>query len=142
MSSKPIFFQFATDKDAYMALDTLEELGYSVSMHTEAKQPVLQVVVDRHDLTSCLEVSQSHGGCLLETHQGERESDVYALAYHTEDGMIPIPAHLVNEDLADSEPVTSASAYMNRSSGAYNDDHSEFDPSGDSYDGFDAGIHL
>ncbi|SDD80024.1 hypothetical protein SAMN02799630_04076 [Paenibacillus sp. UNCCL117] len=143
MSDTPIFFQFATNHDAYMALDTLEELGYRVSLHTETERTVLHVHVDRGDLTSALEIGQAHGGRLLETDESPSEAAAFAMAYDPE-GFIPIPAHLVQDEGADAEqqPDTSASAYANLSSGAYEDNQPYFDPSGDDYDGFDAGIHM
>lgn len=142
MTQTPIFFQFATNHEAYMALDTLEELGYKVSLHTEMESPVLHVIIDRNDLTSALEIAQAHGGQLLEGKTSLTELSTYALAYDP-DGLIPIPAHFVNEDEpAEDEAELTASAYSNRSGGAYNDEHARFDPSGEDYDGFDAGIHL
>ena len=142
MSSTPIFFQFATNQEAYMALDTLEELGYRSSLHTEMHAPTVHVIVDGNDLTSALEIAQAHGGQLIEVEGAPSEADAYAMAYDP-DGMIPIPAHLVNEDeWTDEEPQTASSAYTNLSSGAYNDENAKFDPSGDDYDGFDAGLHL
>ncbi|MGG2198039.1 MULTISPECIES: hypothetical protein [Paenibacillus] len=142
MTHTPIFFQFETNQEAYMALDTLEELGYKVSLHTETKSPVLHVIVDRNDLTSALEVAQAHGGRLLEGQASPSEISTYAMAYDP-DGLIPIPAHFVNEVEPDEAEVhLSASAYSNRSSGAYKDEPAKFDPSGEDYDGFDAGIHL
>ncbi len=99
-----------------MALDTLEELGYKVSLHTETKSPVLHVIVDRNDLTSALEVAQAHGGRLLEGQASPSEISTYAMAYDP-DGLIPIPAHFVNEVEPDEAEVhLSASAYSNRSS--------------------------
>ncbi|WP_235941751.1 hypothetical protein [Paenibacillus puerhi] len=143
LSNTSIFFQFATNHDAYMALDTLEELGYRVSLHTETDRTVLHIDVERGDLISALEIGQAHGGRLLEADESPSETAAFALAYDPK-GMIPIPAHLVNEDWEGpgDGPDTSASDYVNRSSGAYQDEHLSFDPSGDDYDGFDAGIHM
>jgi hypothetical protein len=141
MSATALFFQFATNHDAFMALDTLEELGYRVSLHTETDRTVLHIEVGGQDLTSALEIGQAHGGRLLQTDESPSETAMFAMAYDP-DGMIPIPAHLVHEDEAGIQADTSASAYVNLSSGAYNDANESFDPSGDDYDGFDAGIHL
>ncbi|TVY10330.1 hypothetical protein [Paenibacillus cremeus] len=138
MSSAPIFFQFESRDSAALAQDTLEELGYQVSRHTETQHPTLHIIVDRHDLASALEIAQSHGGQLVELSGASGESETYTMAYDPEQ-MIPIPAHTVNEDWEG----LSASDYVNRSSGAYNDDGDPMlDPSGHDYNGFDAGVHL
>lgn len=141
MSSTPLCFQFDTQKEAILARDTLEEIGYRISGHSHAEKPVLHVIVDRHDLTSALEIAQAHGGRLVQAGDSPNETEGFAMAYDME-GMIPIPAHLVNEDPVESEPDVSASAYVNRSSGAYQDERELFDPSGDDINGFDAGIHM
>lgn len=140
MSSAPIFFQFDSQETAALAQDTLEELGYEVGRHLETGKPMLHVIVDRGDLTSALEIAQSYGGKLLEREGAPDESRTFDMAYDM-DGMIPIPAHLVNEDWNDQYADVSASAFVNKSSGAYNDE-GEFDPSGDDYDHFDAGVHM
>ncbi|MEK8131152.1 hypothetical protein WMW72_24920 [Paenibacillus filicis] len=141
MNGTALFFQFATNHEAYMALDTLEELGYRASLHTETDRTVLHIDVGRQDLTSALEIGQAHGGRLMETDEAPSETVTFAMAYDPE-GMISIPAHLINEEEEGIQTDTSASAYANRSSGSYNDNDPEFDPSGSDYDGFDAGIHL
>ncbi|UUZ82950.1 hypothetical protein LJK88_02755 [Paenibacillus sp. P26] len=112
-----------------------------MSLHTETEKPTLHVIVDRHDLTSALEIVQAHGGEYTEGPGAADEADTYAMAYDP-DGMIPIPAHTVNEDWSDSEPDLSASDYVNKSSGAYGDENIKFDPSEDDYDHFDAGVHM
>lgn len=141
MSSAPLCFQFDSQKEAILARDTLEEIGYRISGHSHSDKPVLHVIVDRHDLTSALEIAQAHGGTLVQVGNSPNETEGFAMAYDME-GLIPIPAHLVNEDLIENEPDVSASAYDNRSSGAYNDKRELFDPSGDDVNGFDAGIHM
>ncbi|MBP1157563.1 MULTISPECIES: hypothetical protein [unclassified Paenibacillus] len=141
MSSAPLCFQFDTQKEAILARDTLEEIGYRISGHTHSEMPMLYVIVDRHDLTSALEIAQAHGGRLVQVGDSPNETEGFAMAYDMEE-LISIPAHLVNEDLVESESEVSASAYVNRSSGAYNDDTESFDPSRDDMNGFDAGIHM
>lgn len=141
MSGAPIFFQFDSRRAALLALDTMEELGYRVSLHPETERPTLHVMVDRNDLTSALEIAQAHGGELAEGMGAADEHETYSMAYDME-SMIPIPAHIVNEDWADSELERSASDYVNKSSGAYNDETGKFDPSDEDYDRFDAGVHL
>ncbi|MCZ8523896.1 MULTISPECIES: hypothetical protein [Paenibacillus] len=128
MNSAPITFEFETRKTALLAMDTLEELGYRTALHDEPQKPLLHVIVDRGDLTSALEIAEAHGGRLLETANFPSEPAVFALAYDP-DGGIPIPAHLVG---ADEYDVTAASSTEDDS----------FDPSGDDYNGFGAGIHL
>ncbi|GLI10457.1 hypothetical protein YDYSG_64900 [Paenibacillus tyrfis] len=141
MSSTPILFQFDSQNAAALAQNMLEELGYRVSPHTNLKQPTLHVIVDRHDLTSALEIVQAYGGRLIEAEGSLSETAAFAMAYDP-DSLIPIPAHFVNDDWTESEPAVSASDYVNRSSGAYNDEDVPFDPSGDNYNGFDAGLRF
>ena len=140
MSSSPIFFQFDSKDTAALAQDTLAELGYKAGRHSETGKPMLHVIVDRGDLTSALEIAQSFGGKLLEREGALDASRTFDMAYDME-GMIPIPAHLVNEDWDETYVDVSASTFVNKSSGAYNDE-GEFDPSGDDYDHFDAGVHM
>ncbi|CAG7649924.1 hypothetical protein ACFQI7_28535 [Paenibacillus allorhizosphaerae] len=140
MSSAPIFFQFETQESAHLAQDMLDELGYRVSFHQEA-QPILHVIVDRHDLTSALEIVQAYGGLIVEHEGSPGETSAYAMAYNQED-LIAIPAHFIGEEQEDGEPDLSSSEYVNKSSGAYNDANPPFDPSGNDYNGFDPGVHL
>ncbi|CAG7635289.1 hypothetical protein PAESOLCIP111_03646 [Paenibacillus solanacearum] len=140
MSSAPIFFQFETAESARLARNMLDELGYRASLGQEA-QPLLHVTVDRHDLTSALEIVQAYGGLIVEYEGSPGETSAYAMAYNQED-LIPIPAHLVGEEPDADEPDLSSSEYVNKSSGAYNDANPPFDPSGSDYNGFDPGVHL
>ncbi|WP_438447775.1 hypothetical protein [Gorillibacterium sp. sgz5001074] len=136
MSTAPIYFIFPDKKAALLALDTLQEIGFRADMleqrHPDHK-PALQVLVDRGDITSALEITQAHGGRLCET-QETQEPAVYTSAYNL-DG-IRIPAHTVTEDLPES--------YMNGGPAAAEDpeDREVFDPSGDDYDHFSAGVRL
>lgn len=135
MSTAPIYFQFTDKKSALMALDTLQEVGFQADMlehrHPDHK-PTLQVLVDRGDLTSALEIAQAHGGRLCETME-TREPEVYTSAYNL-DGIM-IPAHTVTEDLPEQ--------YMEGAKGALQDsDDDVFDPSGDDYNHFSAGLRL
>lgn len=140
MSSAPIYFQFTEKKAALLALDTLQELGFTADLldlrHPDHK-PVVQVGVEKGDLTSALEIAQAHGGILLKSEQFGEEPAVYTSAYGLDE--VPIPAHLVNEDLPES--------YMNggaapASEPAVGGQRSGFDPSEDDYDHFPAGIQL
>jgi hypothetical protein len=118
MQSMPIYFQFAQGKAALQALDTLQELEYNVELldHDDEKHlPTLLLNVNQCDLTSAIEIAQSHGGRLVEGKLAAPELEVFSSAYDLEP--IPIPAHAVN-------------------------DEEEFDPSEGDYDHFPAGIRL
>jgi hypothetical protein len=118
MHSIPIYFQFIDHKAALQAFDTLQELEYEVEWldHDHKEHlPTLRLNVDRSDLTSALEIAQSHGGTLLEAKQDYSEMEILTSAYSLEP--IAIPAHAVN-------------------------DEERFDPSEDDYDHFPAGVRL
>ncbi|RUS46623.1 hypothetical protein [Cohnella sp. AR92] len=99
MSYTSILFQFPQEQAARIAYDTLEELGYDPQLHEGGR---LHIHVIREDLTSALEIVQSHGGELVEQGQAPAEVETMASIDYGLD-CIPIPAHLVNEDLADEE---------------------------------------
>lgn len=158
MSLAPIYFQFPDKKSALLALDTLQEIGFTAQMlehrHPDHR-PTLQVLVEGADLTSALEIAQAHGGRLCET-EDTLEPEVYTSAYGLHG--LPIPAHTVNEDLPE--------AYLAGEGGADTDDprgrtleealedvaknaaaqaadtSGPFDPSEDDYDHFSAGVHM
>jgi hypothetical protein len=118
MHSTPIYFQFIDHKAALQAFDTLQELEYEVEwLEHDHKEhlPTLRLNVDRSDLTSALEIAQSHGGTLVEAKQDYNEMEILTSAYNLE--TIAIPAHVVNDD-------------------------EQFDPSADDYDHFPAGVRL
>ncbi|MNI14573.1 hypothetical protein D3C73_678370 [compost metagenome] len=141
MNAAAIYFKFDQKKDAYQALDTLEELGYQPHMDTQIGQTTLHIHVEGQDLTSALEIALAHGGTLLEQHElyPSTESEVYQAAYDL-NGNIPIPAHLVNEDWTES--YASSPGGMSQSDKRRWDDDEVFDPSGDGYDHFEPGVHL
>ena len=141
MSSAPIFFEFENEQSAALARETLEELGYQAGMHTEMRHPTLHIQVDHSDLTSALEIAQAHGGMLVEQTYGATESDTYAMAYEEAD-YIRIPAHVVNEDWEESYAAGTAVAGTEAASSADGAAGQAFDPSGEDYDYFDAGVHL
>lgn len=141
MSRSPIFFQFDSQDEAQMAQSTLEELGYQVNALKDTEKPLLHIHVDRINLASALEIAQAHGGRFTEREGAMGENDIYAMAYDQE-GTISIPAHLVNEDRMEEQDARSASLFVNKSSGGYQDNQVPFDPSGDDYNGFDAGVRL
>lgn len=118
MSSVPIVFRFQDDGSAALAYDTLLEIGYHAHQDEQEGQWIVQVFVDHSELTSALEIAQAHGGELLLADEGitadegdeDDDSGVYiggdltdaagGQLFNTAYGldMIPIPAHLVNED--------------------------------------------
>lgn len=134
----PIFFEFAQERDALLALDTLEELGYKPELLPETGRPTLHIHVDDQELTSALEIAQAHGGKLVERQQSRSEGDTYAMAYDLENS-IRIPAHTVNEDwpegYAEHDGPAAADAVPT-------DDEAAFDPSADDYNRFSAGIRF
>ncbi|GIP34773.1 hypothetical protein [Paenibacillus sp. J2TS4] len=128
-NANAVSFEFDHPGSAVQACDMLNELGYKSKL-------VVSIQVERGDLTSALEIAQAHGGRLQETHRGQEER-VLASAYGM-DG-ISIPAHTVNEDWPDSYLQQGAADPANQ---AEDGQPSVFDPSGDDYDHFSAGIHL
>jgi hypothetical protein len=141
MNNAPIFFQFADHKAAYQAFDTLQELEFNVHWieHDQPDpRPIIQIVMERNDLTSALEIAQSHGGVLLEEDHPGQEAEVFTAAYGLD--QIQIPAHVVTEDMSER--------YMGDAGFAEGDEHNTttedplFDPSEADYDHFPAGIRL
>jgi hypothetical protein len=148
MSDTPIFFEFDLKRAAYLALDTLLELGYRTSFVEGAEKPTLHVHVDKQDVASALEIAAAHGGRLTERGEAPSEERAFAMAYDLDEG-IRIPAHVVNEDFTDSyvHPEAPAAAAESDDRGGSLIDSGNafgegFDPSGDTYDGFSAGIRL
>jgi hypothetical protein len=141
MDSAPIFFEFDQEKDALLALDTLEELGYKPLLQQgEASKPLLHIHVDEQDLTSALEIAQAHGGRLVDRKESNvSEADVFAMAYDMEGSAIRIPAHIINEDWA--EGYAESKAYQNND-GIPTHEEAMFDPSADEYDHFPTGIRM
>lgn len=80
MTDRRLLFRFQDADSASVAVATLMELGYDA-----APQGAHEIGLSLHgsDLTSALEIAFAHGG----------ELDVQ------EEDYIPIPAHMVNEDL-------------------------------------------
>jgi hypothetical protein len=135
-----IFFQYPDDRSAEVAYDTLLELGYHAHRMERDGRPIVQLFVESGDLTSALEIAQASGGTMMDTSENAAsEPDTYRLAYDLDS--VRIPAHIVNEDLdgglyadgAAAEPAGSVDADGNPDL---------FDPSGDDYDHFQAGIRL
>lgn len=116
MNHASIMFQFPSDAAARLAFDTLLELGYDPQLHDGGR---LHIHVIDEDLTSALEICQSHGGELLERAPAE-EAALTNVSYGLD--CIAIPAHLVNEDWTEGGEVA------NR----------ELNPDPETYDTFEA----
>lgn len=141
MSESPIFFEFPDSAARANALDTLTELGYHAHQTEREGKPCVQLYIDHNDLTSALEIAQASGGVLLDTDTAVSEPDSYRLAYDLD--AVPIPAHLVNEDWPESyftSGTDGAAGFADESETASAEE--TFDPSGDDYDGFSAGVRL
>lgn len=136
--SKAIMFQFDDRRSAYLALDTLDELGYRAHLGGSDERPEVHVEVDHNDLTSALEIVQAHGGNLREEATTGATHDTFAEAYDLD--AVPIPAHVVNEDWPESyrEPGREAAP---TGDGAV-DDAEIVDPSAETYDHFSADVRL
>lgn len=126
-----LLFQFADSRTASLASGTFEELGYD---------PVIQQGNDVHihmrgdDLTSALEIAQSHGGQLA-VESSIPDIELTNEAYRMEN--ITIPAHVVNEDWISQEET--AEGLVN-----YDDDapgENEFMPDDGSYGYFSGDVH-
>lgn len=130
----PIFFEFEKQRDALLALDTLEELGYKPEL-LEGELSTLHIHLDDQEMSSALEIAQAHGGRLVERQPTQTETSTYAMAYDLE-GSIRIPAHTVNEDwpegYAASRDVDAVPS----------EEEAAFDPSSDDYNHFSAGIRI
>ncbi|UKS26433.1 hypothetical protein LOZ80_33770 [Paenibacillus sp. HWE-109] len=133
----PIFFEFDKERDALLALDTLEELGYKPEL-LDGERATLHIHLDDQEITSALEIAQSHGGRLAERQQAQAEQATFAMAYDLE-GSIRIPAHTVNEDWPDS--YAQAQAPLD-SDAVPSEEEAAFDPSSDDYNHFSPGIRI
>ncbi|MFF2483401.1 hypothetical protein [Paenibacillus sp. NPDC058071] len=122
--SSAILFDFADEKSAALACDTLQELGYEPMQHEGNR---VHIHVDGVDLTSALEIAQAHGGSLVEQ-AAIRDEAITDTAYSL--NAITIPAHVVNEDMADEEE-----GLRNRNEDA-EEQRESFDPDDGSYDHF------
>lgn len=125
MRCASIHFQFGDGRSALLAMDTLQELGYlavPLGSGDPRNAAMLEVSVEKSDLTSALEIAHAHGGILLEG--GEGEAQTLMAAYGLD--AVPIPAHIV-----ESSEETNARG------------ESHADEEGEAgYDHFPAGIHL
>ena len=142
MSQAPIYFAFADAGAASLALDTLNELGYHAHETEHEGKPAIQLYIDHNDLTSALEITQASGGVLLEESAMGARADSYTTAYGID--TVPIPAHMVNEDWSESYYTSDASGLPGPApaASANTGEAESFDPSGDDYDHFSAGVRL
>ncbi|MFD0961468.1 hypothetical protein [Paenibacillus chungangensis] len=123
-----IMFDFSEGKSARLAYDMLNELGYDPVMHDETR---LHIHVEGNDLTSALEIAQSHGGRLVEQ-RSMSEEDITSSAYELDS--ITIPAHVVNEDLIQAEDGDNGENVA--------DKVDEFLPDSESYNHFSGDVHI
>lgn len=87
-----LLFDFNDAQSASLACETLRELGYETVLHDGSR---MHVHMEGSDLTSALEIAQSHGGQLVE--QAQIDSEALTNSAYAMD-VISIPAHIVNED--------------------------------------------
>lgn len=133
--SSAIMFDFADDKSALSACDTLQELGYEPMMHEGNR---VHIHVEGSDLTSALEIAQAHGGELVEQStitSGAITNTAYSL------DAITIPAHIVNEDWN----VDYAQTELDEGLENHNDDSdrgNEFLPDAGTYDYFSGDVNA
>ncbi|MDF2722481.1 MAG: hypothetical protein K0Q59_2156 [Paenibacillus sp.] len=142
MSQAPLYFKFTDAATAKLALDTFVELSYHAHATEKDGASVVQLFLDHNDLTSALEIAQANGGTLLDTDERTRsEWHSYQNAYELD--AVPIPAHVVNEDWPDAYFTSDVTTPPSQSAvwGAAPDGDS-FDPSGEDYDHFSAGVRL
>lgn len=124
-----IMFDFSDNRSAELAREMLQELGYDPVVHNETR---MHIHVDGVDLTSALEIAQSHGGQLVEQSEiltSSLTDTSYAL------DAITIPAHLVNEDWAGEE------GYHNHDAAAAISSE-EFLPDPEEYNHFSGDVHI
>lgn len=103
--STPIFLKFGGEREAELALEMLRELGYPCGMTEQKDNTVIHVHVDNQDLVSALEIAQAYGGSIVND-SGAEVVQMFDYAYTLNE--IPIPAHIVNEDLEEDQIDLSA----------------------------------
>lgn len=96
MNHDGLMLQFPDETQSRLAADTFSELGYEPQRHSGGR---LHIHIRSEDITSALEILQCFGGHIAD----QAPAEVVALtdeAYGMD--VIPIPAHTVNEDWAES----------------------------------------
>ncbi|MGZ9587190.1 DNA/RNA helicase [Paenibacillus marinisediminis] len=107
MREASIRFRFEDAGNAQLAYDMMRELNYTPVMEMDGH--VFHIHLNRQDLTSALEIAAAYGGSLVE--EGDvNERMVYDEAYGLD--LIPIPAHLVNEDWAEDDQYARTTAAL------------------------------
>ncbi|MCA0756107.1 hypothetical protein KP806_13710 [Paenibacillus sp. N4] len=130
-----LLFDFNDAQSAALACETLQQLGYETVLHDGSR---MHVHLEGSDLTSALEIAQSHGGQLVEQSsiaQGALTDSAYSL------DTIAIPAHFVNEEWGTlEEGADAADGLHNRDEDA--DYRDEFLPDPGTYDHFSGDVHI
>ncbi|WP_240647415.1 hypothetical protein [Paenibacillus nanensis] len=126
-------FDFSDNRSAELARNLLQELGYDPVMHNDTR---MHIHVDGNDLTSALEIAQSHGGQLVE--QSAIKDEAITNTAYALDG-ITIPAHVVNEDWVDEEE-RQQQMHNHDGAGKYGED--EFRPDPEEYNHFIGDVHT
>ncbi|SEP11094.1 hypothetical protein [Paenibacillus sp. OV219] len=132
MQDTALMFQFGDSGSALLASSTLQELGYDPVIQQGSS---VHIHIRSSDLTSALEIAQSHGGQLAvqsSIPDIELTNDAYNMAN------ITIPAHVVNEDLVAQEEAQGG--FKNRDHDAPAED--EFFPDDGSYGYFSGDVHT
>ncbi|WP_054023321.1 hypothetical protein [Bacillus sp. FJAT-28004] len=134
-TNSALLFDFNDAQSAALACETLRELGYETVLHEGSR---MHVHLEGSDLTSALEIAQSHGGQLVE--QADIDADAVTGSAYSLDA-IAIPAHLVNEDWVSSdEQGNDAEGLHNRDDAA--DYNEEFLPDPGTYDHFSGDVRI
>ncbi|MGO4546821.1 hypothetical protein AB4Z29_18650 [Paenibacillus sp. 2TAB23] len=134
-SNSALLFDFNDAQSAALACDTLRELGYETVLHDGSR---MHVHTAGSDLTSALEIAQSHGGQLVDHSQIDADA-VTGSAYSLD--AIAIPAHLVNEDWIDGDQtLVDDEELRNRDEDA--DYRDEFLPDPGTYDHFSGDVRI
>jgi len=134
-TNSALLFDFNDAQSAALACETLRELGYETVLHEGSR---MHVHLEGSDLTSALEIAQSHGGQLVE--QADIDADAVTGSAYSLDA-IAIPAHLVNEDWASTDGQgNDAEGLHNRDDTA--DYNEEFLPDPGTYDHFSGDVRI
>ncbi|MGG1637027.1 hypothetical protein [Paenibacillus sp. NRS-1760] len=134
-TNSALLFDFNDAQSAALACETLRELGYETVLHEGSS---MHVHLEGSDLTSALEIAQSHGGQLVE--QASIDADAVTGTAYSLDA-IAIPAHLVNEDWAATDGQgNDAEELHNRDEAA--DYSEEFLPDPGTYDHFSGDVRI
>lgn len=133
-ANSALLFDFNDAQSAALACETLRELGYETVLHDGSR---MHVHIEGSDLTSALEIAQSHGGQLAQHAQIDANA-VTDSAYSLD--AIAIPAHLVNEDWVLSDGESDPEGLRNRDEDA--DYNEEFLPDPGTYDHFSGDVRI